>query len=146
MEANLQRDKHARLCNTVNQLIDELTPAAPDFQLQQACDQLVPIQSPFAIGSLLITVLTQLFILTDTPEMLSQLVSSHGMLAILEVLEGNCSREVNMKLLHIVNLVRPPLITAQGRSHPTQLVTEDAGFLESFCLIGCASILIPLLS
>lgn len=38
--------------------------------------------------------------------MLSQLVSSHGMLAILEVLEGNCSREVNMKLLHIVNLVR----------------------------------------
>lgn len=51
---------------------------------------------------------TQLVILTDAPEMLSQLVSSHGMLAILEVLEGNCSREVNMKLLHIVNLVRPP--------------------------------------
>lgn len=101
LEANLQRDKHARLCNSVNQLIDELTPAAPDFQLQEACNQLLTI-------------------LTDAPEMLSQLVSSHGMLAILEVLEGNCSREVNMKLLHIVNL----------------LVTEDAGFLESFCLIG----------
>ncbi|KAF9651668.1 hypothetical protein BDM02DRAFT_3090819 [Thelephora ganbajun] len=105
LEANLQRDKHARLCNSVNQLIDELTPAAPDFQLQEACNQL-------------------LVILTDAPEMLSQLVSSHGMLAILEVLEGNCSREVNMKLLHIVNL----------------LVTEDAGFLESFCLIGYVSI------
>lgn len=37
--------------------------------------------------------------------MQSQLVSSHGMLAVLEVLEGNCSREVNTKLLHIVNLV-----------------------------------------
>jgi hypothetical protein len=25
----------------VNQLIDELTPSAPDFQLRDACDQLV---------------------------------------------------------------------------------------------------------
>ena len=42
LEANLQRDKYARLCNdTVNQLIDELTPSAPDFQLRDACDQLV---------------------------------------------------------------------------------------------------------
>ena len=41
LEANLQRDKYARLCNMVNQLIDELTPSAPDFQLREACDQLV---------------------------------------------------------------------------------------------------------
>lgn len=37
--------------------------------------------------------------------MQGHLVSSHGMLAILEVLEGRCSREVVMKLLQIVNLV-----------------------------------------
>lgn len=41
MEANLQRDKYARLSSQVNQLIDELTPSAPDFQLRDACDQLV---------------------------------------------------------------------------------------------------------
>lgn len=41
LDANLQRDKYARLCNTVNQLIDELTPSAPDFQLRDACDQMV---------------------------------------------------------------------------------------------------------
>ncbi len=41
LESNLQRDKYARLCGTVNQLIDELTPSAPDFQLRDACDQLV---------------------------------------------------------------------------------------------------------
>jgi len=34
-----------------------------------------------------------------------QLVSSHGMLAILEVLEGKCSRDVTMKLLQILNMV-----------------------------------------
>lgn len=52
MEANLQRDKHARLCNSVNQLIDELTPAAPDFQLQEACNQLVSAQFSFFPASL----------------------------------------------------------------------------------------------
>ncbi|KAI0060355.1 hypothetical protein BV25DRAFT_1917717 [Artomyces pyxidatus] len=101
LEANLQRDKYARLTNAVNQLIDELTPSAPDFQLRDACDQLLSIMS-------------------EAPEMQGQLVSAHGMLAILEVLEGRASREVTMRLLHIVNL----------------LVTADAGFLESFCLIG----------
>lgn len=49
LETNLQRDKYARLCNTVNQLVDELTPSAPDFQLRDACDQLVRI-----LGHLLI--------------------------------------------------------------------------------------------
>ena len=34
-----------------------------------------------------------------------QMVSSHGMLAILEVLEGKCSRDVTLKLLQILNLV-----------------------------------------
>lgn len=43
--------------------------------------------------------------MADTPEMQIQLVSSHGMLAILEVLEGKCSRDVTMKLLQIVNRV-----------------------------------------
>ncbi|KAJ6602259.1 hypothetical protein B0H10DRAFT_2178892 [Mycena sp. CBHHK59/15] len=101
LEANLQRDKYARLCNMVNQLIDELTPSAPDFQLRDACDQLLNI-------------------MTDTLEMQLQLVSSHGMLAILEVLEGKCSRDVSMRLLQIINL----------------LVAANVGFLESFCLIG----------
>ncbi|KAH8830757.1 hypothetical protein DL96DRAFT_1594203 [Flagelloscypha sp. PMI_526] len=101
LETNLQRDKYARLCGTVNGLIDEFTPAAPDFQLREACDSLISI-------------------LEESPEMLSQLVSSHGMLAILEVLEGKCGRDVILRLLRIVNL----------------LVNADLGFLESFCLIG----------
>ena len=43
--------------------------------------------------------------MADTPDMQMQLVSSHGMLAILEVLEGKCSRDVIMKLLQIINAV-----------------------------------------
>ncbi|KAG5646503.1 hypothetical protein DXG03_003268 [Asterophora parasitica] len=111
LDANLQRDKYARLCNMVNQLIDELTPSAPDFQLREACDQLINI-------------------IDDTPEMQVQLVSSHGMLAILEVLEGKCSRDVTMKLLQIIN----------------KLVTADLGFLESFCLIGGIPVMMGMFS
>ena len=44
--------------------------------------------------------------MTENPEMQGQLVSAHGMLAILEVLEGRCARDVVLKLLQIVNLVR----------------------------------------
>ncbi len=45
LETNLQRDKYARLSNSVNQLIDQLTPSAPDFQLRDACDQIVCVSS-----------------------------------------------------------------------------------------------------
>jgi hypothetical protein len=43
--------------------------------------------------------------MSDAPEMQGQLVSAHGMLAILEVLEGRGSREAVMRLLQIINLV-----------------------------------------
>ena len=41
LDTNLQRDKHARLCATVNQLVEELVPNAPDYALRETCDQLV---------------------------------------------------------------------------------------------------------
>ncbi|KAG8897651.1 hypothetical protein FRB99_008009, partial [Tulasnella sp. 403] len=101
LETNLVRDKLARLCSTVNTLIDQLTPSSPDYLLRDACEGLLAI-------------------LEDAPEMQHQLVSSHGLLAIVDVLEANPSREVIIKLLRIVNL----------------LVNAELGFLESFCLIG----------
>ncbi|KAF8505364.1 hypothetical protein BU17DRAFT_101047 [Hysterangium stoloniferum] len=101
LEANVIRDKHARLCASVNHLIDELVPNAPDYALRDACDELLAT-------------------MVDAPEMKMQMVSSHGLLAILEVLESKPSRDVILRLLQIVNL----------------LVTSDLGILESFCLIG----------
>ena len=41
----------------------------------------------------------------DAPEMQGQMVSSHGLLAILEVLESKPARDVVLRLLQIVNLV-----------------------------------------
>ncbi|KAJ3845006.1 armadillo-type protein [Lentinula raphanica] len=101
LEAHIQRDKQARLSARVNTLIDDLS-----FNANST-------------GTLLINS-TGLNILVASPEMQIQLVSSHGMLAILEVLEGYHSREIVLQLLRIVNL----------------LVTENVSFLESFCLVG----------
>ncbi|KAJ3814466.1 hypothetical protein F5876DRAFT_32857, partial [Lentinula aff. lateritia] len=95
LETHLQRDKQARLSARVSALVDDLSLNA----------------NP--IGSL-----SSLTILVTSPEMQIQLVNSHGMLAILEVLEGG--RETVLQLLRIINL----------------LVTGNIGFLESFCLIG----------
>ncbi|KDQ11479.1 hypothetical protein BOTBODRAFT_177313 [Botryobasidium botryosum FD-172 SS1] len=111
LETNLYRDKHARLCASVNQFIEELRPGGPDFVLREACDQLWTI-------------------MTESPEMQSQLVSAHGMLVILEVLESKPGRDVVLKLLRIVNL----------------LVTADVGALESFCLIGGIPVLMTFTS
>lgn len=47
----------------------------------------------------------QIEIMEESPETQSQLVSSHGMLAILEVLEARKHKDVTMKLLQIINLV-----------------------------------------
>jgi hypothetical protein len=79
--------------------------------------------------------------MADTPEMQVQLVSSHGMLVILEVLEGKRSRDVVMKLLQIINLASCLLrrcCEPVSSSNFIQLVAADLGFLESFCLIGYA--------
>ncbi|KZO92675.1 Pkinase-domain-containing protein [Calocera viscosa TUFC12733] len=101
LESNLIRDKYARSCAQVNQLIDELVPTATETKLRDALDQLLAITE-------------------ETPELQMQVVSAHGMLAMLEVLESNPSRDVVRRLLHLVNT----------------LVTSDMGILESFCLIG----------
>ncbi|KAG8716348.1 hypothetical protein FRC09_015862 [Ceratobasidium sp. 395] len=101
LETNLSRDRHARLTSSVNALIDKLEPNTPDDEQRNACDELLAIMA-------------------EAPEMQAQLVSAHGMLAILEVLESKPSRDVTIRLLKIVNL----------------LVGGDLGFLESFCLIG----------
>ena len=58
--------------------------------------------------------------MTESSEMQTQLVSAHGMLAILEVLEGKCSRDVTMKLLQIINLVsRGSLIECCRSTEPS---------------------------
>ncbi|KAF8333555.1 uncharacterized protein EI90DRAFT_3145216 [Cantharellus anzutake] len=101
LETNLIRDRFARLCALISQLVDQLVPTAADYTLREICHQL-------------------LVVLTENPDMQVQFVLSHGLLAVVEILESRPSRDVLISLLKLTNM----------------LVTNDLGILESFCLIG----------
>lgn len=96
LETNLSRDRHARLTASVNALIDKLEPMTPEYAQRDACDELLAIMA-------------------EAPEMQAQLVSAHGMLAILEVLESRPSRDVIIRLLKIINLVCFEFFLSWGR-------------------------------
>ncbi|RXK41642.1 STE/STE11/CDC15 protein kinase [Tremella mesenterica] len=111
LEANLLRDKRATLCAQVNKIVDVLVPQTPPTELKDACDELLAL-------------------LENTPAELgleTHFVSTHGMLALLEVLEGRLTRDVAVRVLKIVNTV----------------VSDEVETLESFCLVGGIPVIIP---
>ncbi|SPO40049.1 related to MAPKK kinase [Pseudozyma flocculosa] len=86
MEANVARDKHARMCTYVSDLVDSLSPDAPDRELLRACEQIDEV-------------------LTDMPEMKMQLLGCHGALALIQLLEIATETELVTRLLGILNLI-----------------------------------------
>jgi hypothetical protein len=89
LEENVARDKHARLCTMVEGLVADLKLGQPDDVLIEILDQLLDI-------------------LTDSPELKTVVVSSHGMLPILEVLD-TCSRsDTQYRLLKVINAIISP--------------------------------------
>jgi hypothetical protein len=70
--------------------------------------------------------------MTETPEMQAQLVSSHGMLAILEVLEAKPSRDVSLKLLCIINLVSLVRFHSEAFAHRVSACYRRCGLLGKF--------------
>lgn len=86
LESNVARDKQARLCTLVENLVSDLKLSQPEDVLAEIVDQL-------------------LLILSESPDVKSVVVASHGMLPILEILD-TCSRPVTiLKLLQIVNII-----------------------------------------
>lgn len=86
LESNVARDKHARLCADVEQLVSELKISQSEDILTDIVDQL-------------------LIILTESADVKSVIVSSHGMLPILEILEQSTRPHIIIRLLKIVNCI-----------------------------------------
>ncbi len=101
MEANVARDQHARMCAFVTELVESLDPRTEVDELLQVCEDIDQI-------------------LTDMPEMKAQLLSSHGALALIQLLEAAADRELATRLLGILNLI----------------IFEDPEAQENLCLIG----------
>ncbi|KAK4896572.1 Protein kinase of the Mitotic Exit Network [Elasticomyces elasticus] len=101
LESNVARDKYARLCGVVEGLVGELKGSKADDVPDEVVDQL-------------------LHVLFESPDVKAVIVTSHGMLPILEMLE-RCTRPYTIwRLLSIINCV----------------VCDNVEVQESMCFVG----------
>lgn len=101
METKVARDKHVRQCALVEGLIGSLQTSQPDDVLSEISQELLQV-------------------LFESPEMKSVIISSHGLLPILEVLEHCQRRDVSLQLLKIINAI----------------VLDNQEIQEMFCFVG----------
>lgn len=101
LEANVARDKYARLCTQVEGLVDSLKTTQSDNLLADIAEQLLEV-------------------LTDLPETKNVIISAHGMLPILEILETCRDRDAIFLLLRIVNTT----------------IRNDVEIQENLCFVG----------
>ena len=86
LESNVARDKQARLCTLVEGLVCDLKLSQTEDVLAEIVEQLMQV-------------------LCESPEVKSVIVSSHGMLPILEILETCRQPTTILSLLRIVNYI-----------------------------------------
>lgn len=101
LETNIARDKHARVVTLVEGLVSSLKLSQPEDILEDIVDQLMQV-------------------LYESPDIKSVVISSHGMLPILEILE-TCNRpHTILRLLKIVNLI----------------IMDNVEIQENLCFVG----------
>lgn len=101
LEANVARDKYARLCTQVEGLVGSLKVSQADDMLADLSEQLLEV-------------------LSDLPDIKGVIISAHGMLPILEILETCRHRDVIFSLLKIVN----------------SIIFNDVEIQENLCFVG----------
>ncbi|KAA8906102.1 hypothetical protein FN846DRAFT_1021580 [Sphaerosporella brunnea] len=103
LRANIQRDKYARLCSQIEGFVSSLKTSQTEDDLDEIASQLMEslMNEPD----------------TDIKDII---ISAHGMLPILEVLESCTAPDIILKLLKIVNA----------------LIFEDYEVQENLCFVG----------
>lgn len=130
LDANVARDKYARLCTQVEALVSSLKVNQSEETLADITDELLEV-------------------IYDSPETRSVCVSAHGMLPILEILESCKRREIVANLLRLVNLIiiddveiqenlcfvgGIPIITKfASRRYSSDIRLEAAAFVRQIC-------------
>ncbi|KAI4189385.1 MAG: hypothetical protein L6R41_001493 [Letrouitia leprolyta] len=101
LDANVARDKYARLCTQVEGLVGSLKISQADDTLAELSEQLLEV-------------------LCDLPETKNVIISAHGMLPILEILETCRHRDIILNLLRTVNAI----------------IFGDVEIQENLCFVG----------
>ncbi|KAI9889901.1 MAG: hypothetical protein M1814_004623, partial [Vezdaea aestivalis] len=101
LEANIARDKNARLGMQVEALVGSLKTTQTDDVLADLSEQLLDV-------------------LIESPDTKGVIISAHGMLPMLEILENSSRRDVIWRLLRIVNAI----------------IFDDVEIQENLCFVG----------
>ena len=101
LEANIARDKHARISAQISQLVDSLRPGREVSALISICDQIYDI-------------------LEENHDLKNQIIASHGLFPILELLDTYEEARLNLRLLRILNII----------------IMDDVEVQESLCFMG----------
>lgn len=101
METKVARDRQARLASQVENLVASLKTNQPADIVEEAADHLLQI-------------------LCESPGLKSAVISAHGLLPILEILEGCQQRDTVLTLLKIINMI----------------IFENMEIQENFCFVG----------
>lgn len=130
LEANIARDKHARMSAHVLELFEHLSIKTTEDDLIKTCDELE-------------------LILTEQPEMKVQALAAHGALTVIELLESIQIRDIISRLLGLLNVVIFEDVQAQenlcligsipvvmpfcSKKYPHHVRIEAAHFIFSMC-------------
>jgi hypothetical protein len=109
LQANIARDKHARLCTMIEGLVSSLKVREEEDVLADLSEQLVSGYLRL-FGNL--TNVMQLDVLYESEEAKGLIISAHGMLPILEILEPctvKSRQSTILRLLKVVNTVSPTI-------------------------------------
>jgi hypothetical protein len=101
LEANVARDKYARICTQVEGLVGSLKISQTDDILADISEELLEI-------------------LSDTPETKNVIITAHGMLPILEILESCRQRDIIFNLIKIINII----------------IFNEVDIQENLCFVG----------
>jgi serine/threonine protein kinase len=101
LETNIARDRYARLCKFVEELVGEMKKNLVPDALAHHSEQLMQV-------------------LIESPELKGTIVTSHGMLPILEILDTCQMQDVILRLLKIVNMI----------------IYENEELMETLCFLG----------
>ena len=101
LEANVARDKYAKLCTQVENLVGSLKMSHADDTLADLSEELHEV-------------------LYDSPDLKAVVISAHGMLPILEILESCKRRDIIYNLLKTVNLI----------------ILDEVEIQENLCFVG----------
>jgi len=101
LEANIARDKHARIASQISQLVESLRPDKEVSALIPICDQIHDL-------------------LEENHDLKSQVITSHGLFPILELLDTAQEARLNLRLLRILNII----------------INTDVEVQESLCFMG----------